>query len=54
MAALKAGALCVKNRAWYNYHHPNTWTNGCHVLNNKDGHYLPALYCVRICGKLGG
>lgn len=41
MAALEAGALCVKNRAWYNYHHKEIWTHGCAVANDRDGHYLP-------------
>lgn len=39
MAALEAGAQCVKMRAWYNYHNTSTWTHNCHVSNTVDGNY---------------
>lgn len=41
MAALEAGAQCVKMRAWYNAKHTSTWTHGCMVNNTVDGNYQP-------------
>jgi len=41
MAALEAGAQCVKMRAWYNSKHTSTWSHGCMVNNTVDGNYQP-------------